>query len=132
RLRQRRRGARRCRAFPNSGPGCVVVRFAARGTDRSARARARSAVRDSSTMSGRLSGKTALITGAGQGIGRAAAIAFAAEGATVWATDRDGGSVATLEGCTARELDVLDPERIAAVMREAGTLDVLFNCAGHV
>jgi 2-keto-3-deoxy-L-fuconate dehydrogenase len=83
-------------------------------------------------VSGRLSGKTALITGAGQGIGRAAAIAFAAEGATVWATDRDGESVATIEGCIPRRMDVLDPEAIAAVMREAGTLDALFNCAGHV
>src|SRR5438270_5487175 len=83
-------------------------------------------------MSGRLAGKTALITGAGHGIGRAAAIAFAAEGATVWATDRDGQSVATIEGCIARDMDVLDPERIAAVMGEAGPLDVLFNCAGHV
>src|SRR4051794_3094911 len=83
-------------------------------------------------MSGRLGGKKALITGAGQGIGRAAAIAFAAEGATVWATDRDGESVSALESCIARELDVLDPERIAAVMQEAGPLDVLFNCAGYV
>src|SRR5947209_13428068 len=83
-------------------------------------------------MTGRLAGKKSLITGAGQGIGRAAAIAFAAEGATVWATDRDGESVSALEGCIGRELDVLDPERIAAVMQEAGTLDVLFNCAGHV
>jgi 2-keto-3-deoxy-L-fuconate dehydrogenase len=83
-------------------------------------------------MSGRLAGKTALITGAGQGIGRAAAIAFAAEGAAVWATDRDGASVATIDGCIAHEMDVLDPAAIAAVMREAGPLDVLFNCAGHV
>ena len=83
-------------------------------------------------MSQRLAGKIALITGAGQGIGRAAAIAFAAEGATVWATDRDGDSVASIDGCIARQLDVLDPERIAAVMAEAGLLDVLFNCAGYV
>jgi 2-keto-3-deoxy-L-fuconate dehydrogenase len=83
-------------------------------------------------MSGRLAGKKALITGAGQGIGRAAAIAFTAEGATVWATDRDGESIATIDGCIARELDVLDAERIAAVMREAGPLNVLFNCAGYV
>jgi 2-dehydro-3-deoxy-L-fuconate 4-dehydrogenase len=83
-------------------------------------------------VSGRLAGKKALITGAGQGIGRAAAIAFAAEGATVWATDRDGASVARIEGCIARPLDVLDPDQISAVMQEAGPLDVLFNCAGYV
>ena len=83
-------------------------------------------------MNGRLAGKKALITGAGQGIGRAAAIAFAAEGAAVWATDRDGDSVASIDGCIARQLDVLDPSAIAAVMSEAGPLDVLFNCAGYV
>ena len=83
-------------------------------------------------MSGRLAGKTALVTGAGQGIGRASAMAFAAEGATVWATDRDGQSAASIEGCIARELDVTDPERLAAVLGEAGPLDVLFNCAGYV
>ena len=83
-------------------------------------------------MSGRLAGKKALITGAGQGIGRAAAIAFAAEGATVWATDREVASVASIEGCIAREMDVLDAGRVAAVFGEAGPLDVLFNCAGYV
>jgi 2-keto-3-deoxy-L-fuconate dehydrogenase len=83
-------------------------------------------------MSGRLAGKTALITGAGQGIGRAAALAFTAEGATVWATDRDAESVASIDDCIARRLDVLDPTAIAAVIGEAGPLDVLFNCAGYV
>ena len=58
-------------------------------------------------------------------------MAFAAEGATVWATDRDGEFVATIEGCIARQMDVLDPEAIAVVIHEAGTLDALFNCAGH-
>jgi 2-keto-3-deoxy-L-fuconate dehydrogenase len=83
-------------------------------------------------MSGRLAGKRALITGAGQGIGRAAAMAFVAEGATVWATDREASSVANIEGCIGREMNVIDPTQIAAVMREAGPLDVLFNCAGYV
>lgn len=83
-------------------------------------------------MSGRLAGKTALVTGAGQGIGRASAIAFAAEGATVWATDRDLASLASLDGCIARRLDATDPPQIAAVLGEAGPLDVLFNCAGYV
>lgn len=83
-------------------------------------------------MTGRLAGKTALITGAGQGIGRASAIAFAAEGATVWATDRDADSVAAIDGCTGRQLDVTDPERVAAVLSEAGPLNILFNCAGFV
>jgi 2-keto-3-deoxy-L-fuconate dehydrogenase len=83
-------------------------------------------------MSGRLAGKKALITGAGQGIGRAAAIAFMAEGATVWATDRDEASVSTVEGCIPREMNAVDPAQIESVMREAGRLDVLFNCAGYV
>jgi 2-keto-3-deoxy-L-fuconate dehydrogenase len=83
-------------------------------------------------MSGRLQGKKALITGAGQGIGRAAAIAFAAEGATVWATDRDVATVSSIEGCIAREMNAVDPAQMESVMREAGTLDVLFNCAGYV
>jgi 2-keto-3-deoxy-L-fuconate dehydrogenase len=83
-------------------------------------------------MSGRLAGKTALVTGAGQGIGRAASQRFQAEGAQVWATDRDAAALAGLDGCVTRRLDVLDPEQIATVLAEAGPLDVLFNCAGHV
>lgn len=77
----------------------------------------------------RLAGKTALITGAASGIGRASAELFAAEGATVWATDRDDF---TLGGCIVRRLDVLDPAQIEAVIAEAGPLDILFNCAGMV
>lgn len=77
----------------------------------------------------RLAGKTALVTGAASGIGRASAALFAAEGATVWATDRDDFA---LQGCIARRLDVLDPAQIKAVIAEAGPLDVLFNCAGMV
>lgn len=83
-------------------------------------------------MSGRLAGKTALVTGAGQGIGRASALAFAAEGATVWATDRNGSSLAGLDSCVGRELDVTDADQLAAVFGEAGPLDILFNCAGYV
>lgn len=83
-------------------------------------------------MSGRLAGKIALVTGAGQGIGRATAALFAAEGARVWATDRDGEMLAGLDGCVPRTLDVLDPAQIAAVLAEAGPLDILFNCAGYV
>lgn len=77
----------------------------------------------------RLAGKTALITGAGAGIGRAAAELFASEGATVWATDRDAISI---DGCKAARLDVLDAAQIEAVFAEAGPLDLLFNCAGMV
>jgi 2-keto-3-deoxy-L-fuconate dehydrogenase len=83
-------------------------------------------------VSGRLLGKTALVTGAGQGIGRAAAIAFAAEGALVWATDRDLSLVEQPDGVNARKLDVLEAAEMAAVFAEAGRLDVLFNCAGYV
>lgn len=80
----------------------------------------------------RLSGKTVLVTAAAQGIGRATAELFAREGATVWATDRDAEKLEGLEGCRTRALDVLDEGAIAAVLDEAGPLDVLFNCAGYV
>ena len=83
-------------------------------------------------MSNRLAGKTALVTGAAQGIGRATAALFASEGATVWATDRDAAALAGLDGCTLRALDVLDSAAIQAVIGEAGRLDILFNCAGYV
>ena len=64
-------------------------------------------------MGGRLAGKTALITAAGQGIGHATAVAFQKEGARVWATDIDEAKLAglaTLEGVTCRALDVRDAE----------------------
>ena len=83
-------------------------------------------------MGDRLRGKIALITGAGQGIGRTAAELFAAEGATVWATDIDAGQLSTMTGVHTRVLDVTDPSAIAETAREVGTLDVLFNCAGYV
>lgn len=82
-------------------------------------------------MTQKLAGKTALITGAAAGIGRATAELFAAHGATVIATDRD---TAGLEGLKAdkRKLDVTDAAAITALTREVGRVDVLFNCAGFV
>lgn len=81
---------------------------------------------------GRLTGKTCLITAAGQGIGRATAAAFIAEGATVWATDLNEANLASIEGAIARRLDVMENDAIKALVAEIGTIDVLFNCAGHV
>jgi 2-keto-3-deoxy-L-fuconate dehydrogenase len=85
-------------------------------------------------MAGRLAGKRAFVTAAGQGIGRASAIALAAEGASVIATDRDGGKLGGLErhGIATRTLDVLDDKAVEAAVTGAGTLDILFNCAGFV
>lgn len=81
---------------------------------------------------GRLHGKNCLITAAGQGIGRATAEAFVTEGATVWATDINDDAIRSIEGVTARVLDVTDPDAIKALSDETGPLDVLFNCAGVV
>ncbi len=81
---------------------------------------------------GRLTGKTCLVTAAGQGIGRASAEAFLREGATVWATDINAEALAGITGANARRLDVLDKHAIAQLLAEIGTLDVLFNCAGFV
>jgi 2-keto-3-deoxy-L-fuconate dehydrogenase len=84
------------------------------------------------TVAGRLSGKTALVTAAGQGIGRASAEAFAREGARVIATDRDEALLASLGGCETRRLDVTDRAAITALAADLGAIDVLFNCAGMV
>ena len=81
---------------------------------------------------GRLSGKTALVTAAAQGIGKASAELFAREGARVIATDVNDTLLAQVEGCETRRLDVLDPEAILALGAELGAVDVLFNCAGFV
>ncbi|UAL12665.1 SDR family oxidoreductase [Caulobacter segnis] len=81
---------------------------------------------------GRLSGKTALVTAAAQGIGKASAELFAREGARVIATDLNMDLLAKVEGCEARRLDVLDPGAITALAAELGAIDVLFNCAGYV
>jgi 2-keto-3-deoxy-L-fuconate dehydrogenase len=76
-----------------------------------------------------------VVTAAGQGIGRATALAFAAEGAQVWATDIDEaklGSLAETPGIQVRRLDVLDDAAIAAFAAAMPAPDVLFNCAGFV
>ena len=86
-------------------------------------------------MAGRLAGKTAFITAAAQGMGQAAALAFAREGARVWATDVNAQALKALDGKEAirtRVLDVTDEAAIARAAQEAGDVDVLFNCAGIV
>lgn len=86
-------------------------------------------------MAGRLAGKTCLITAAANGIGRASAELFAAEGGHVIATDVNEQALAALAGTAnikTRVLNVLDPEAIAAIAKDLGAVDVLFNCAGFV
>ena len=80
----------------------------------------------------RLAGKTAFVTAAGQGIGRASAEAFLAEGAKVFATDIDPDKLAGLDGAERFALDVTDAASIVAAAERAGPVDVLFNCAGYV
>lgn len=83
----------------------------------------------------RLAGKTALVTAAGQGIGRASALALAAEGAQVWATDLNPELLETLQGVErirTSALDVLDKAAIEQLVAGLPPLDVLFNCAGFV
>ena len=83
----------------------------------------------------RLKGKTALVTAAGQGIGKASALAMAAEGAEVWATDVNAALLAGYKGIPnirTAVLDVLDRQAIQALIEELPPLNVLFNCAGFV
>lgn len=86
-------------------------------------------------LQARLQGKKVLVTAAGQGIGRASALAMVAEGAEVWATDVNEKLLESYAGVanvrTAR-LDVLDKAAITALFAGLPTLDVLFNCAGVV
>ena len=81
-----------------------------------------------------LTGKTAFVTAAGQGMGRATAHAFAAAGAKVIATDVDTTKLSGLESdqIRTRALNVLDAAAIADAARDAGPVDILFNCAGIV
>ena len=83
----------------------------------------------------RLQGKKVLVTAAGQGIGRASALALAAEGAQVWATDINPTLLASyqdIERITALPLDVLDKAAIGRLVSGLPDIDVLFNCAGFV
>jgi 2-keto-3-deoxy-L-fuconate dehydrogenase len=87
-------------------------------------------------MTGRLNGKIALVTAAGQGIGRAIAEVFVAEGCQVIATDLDATKLEGLSGAKHQQLDVRSTEAVEALARELdkefGALDVLVNCAGFV
>src|SRR5882757_8120041 len=87
-------------------------------------------------MAGRLQGKVALITAAGQGIGRAIAEAFVAEGARVIATDVDDSKLEGLKSLKRSKLDVRSTEAVETMAKlvaaELGALDVLVNCAGYV
>ena len=88
-------------------------------------------------MADRLKGKTALVTAAAQGIGRASVVAFAAEGASVIAADINVGKFEELQRAAkgkleTKQLDVTDAAAIAALAGELGAVDVLFNCAGFV
>ena len=80
---------------------------------------------------GRLAGKKALVTAAGQGIGRASALAMIREGAEVIATDINAAALEGL-GCETRGLNVRDAAAVTAAAAEIGAVDVLFNCAGFV
>jgi 2-keto-3-deoxy-L-fuconate dehydrogenase len=83
----------------------------------------------------RLQGKTVLVTAAGQGIGRASALAMAAAGAQVWATDVNQKLLAAYAGIPniqTRALDVMDKDAIVSAVNDIPVLDVLFNCAGFV
>jgi 2-keto-3-deoxy-L-fuconate dehydrogenase len=83
-------------------------------------------------MAGRLNGKTAFITAAAAGIGRASAELFVAEGAKVIATDIDEAKLAGLKGATVRKLDVRSSDAVSALAKEVGPVDILLNCAGWV
>lgn len=86
-------------------------------------------------MTNRLKGKTAFVTAAGQGIGRATAEAFVREGARVIATDINEALLAELAkatGCETRLLDVTDANAVTAAAQAAGAVNILFNGAGYV
>jgi 2-keto-3-deoxy-L-fuconate dehydrogenase len=79
-----------------------------------------------------LFGKTALVTAAAQGIGRAVAETFRDAGANVIAVDINADALATLDGCMTRQLDLTDGAAINALAADLGRVDILFSCAGVV
>lgn len=83
---------------------------------------------------GHLNGKSALVTAAGQGIGKATALALEAAGARVLATDIDAQALAGFASqvTATAQLDVTDDEAVATLLSERGPFDILFNCAGIV
>ena len=85
-------------------------------------------------MGARLHGKTAIITAAGQGIGKATALAMASEGARVFATDLRDDLLASLthENIETFTLNVLEADHIAIAAEKTGPVDILFNCSGFV
>jgi 2-keto-3-deoxy-L-fuconate dehydrogenase len=83
-------------------------------------------------MAGRLEGKTAVVTAAGQGIGRAIVEAFVAEGATVYASDLDRSKLAGLAAAKTHGLDVTSTAAVQAYAAEIGTINILCNVAGYV
>ncbi len=86
-------------------------------------------------MTIRFDGKTALVTAAAQGIGRASALAFAEAGAKVYATDINEAALKEIDGVNGivtRKLNVLDEAEVKALVAEIGQVDILFNCAGVV
>merc|ERR1712241_803950 len=92
-------------------------------------------VADCKMVKKRLEGKTALITGVAQGIGRATALKFVEEGCTVIATDLNAvklNEFSGVAGVTTRRLDVTNDEEIKSLAHEFKNVDVLFNCAGYV
>ncbi len=83
-------------------------------------------------MPGRLKGKTAVVTAAGAGIGRAIAEAYAREGATVFATDLNAKSLAGIARTKQAKLDVRSTADVKAFAAKTGAIDILVNCAGFV